>query len=155
MTTKIEDLSGRNLGIEDILRYATVRIDVLAILYKGGDYAKKVLLQLQGRGTLFKLNPHSLYIGPTFIRKGEDITKYLQNPGTSPDNTLVICDDVIEGVKHTFGRTRDHLKHFGYNFDDDNPPHFGAIECVIDYQEFGYTSTSGVDHNQIRLVRNF
>ena len=43
----------------------------------------------------------------------------------NPRNTLVICDDVIEGKKHTFRRVRNHLSsEFGYRFDADKPPHF-------------------------------
>ena len=70
----------------------------------------------------------------------------------NPKNSVIICDDVIEGVKHTFDRVRIFMeKYLGYDFRSGKPLHFGAVQCVMDFDTVGYTG--GAENNQIFLVR--
>ena len=58
MPLQTEVLEKEELGIEYVLRYATPEIDVLAIEKDGRSYARQIFRQLQGRGTLFGIDPH-------------------------------------------------------------------------------------------------
>jgi len=70
----------------------------------------------------------------------------------SAENTAIICDDVIEGVKHTFDRVKVFMvNRLGYNFRSDNPVHFGAVESIMDFDTVAYTG--GTESNKKFLVR--
>ncbi|MBI2660361.1 hypothetical protein HYX07_04325 [Candidatus Woesearchaeota archaeon] len=61
-------------------------------------------------------------------------------------NSAIICDDVIEGVKHTFDKVKAFMaKHLSYDFRSDNPLHFGAVENVGDFDTVSYTGRIGND----------
>ncbi len=53
-----------DLSVDDVLGLATPEIDVLAILSKGERYAKKIASRLNGRGTLYGINPYSSHVYP-------------------------------------------------------------------------------------------
>ena len=139
-------LLGENLTVEDILRDATPRIEVVAILRSGEKFARQILEKLEGRAALFGINPHDL-TNVFALTPGDDLkTLY-------PQNSLVICDDWIQGGI-TFRGIRDYLRNrYGYQFEKDDPLHYGVIDCV--YIVGRFNNQHYTERNQIRLVRNF
>ena len=71
----------------------------------------------------------------------------------NPENSVIICDDVIEGRKHTFDRVKVFMtRQLDYNFRSDNPLHFGTVQDVMDFDTITYTG--GIDKSEIFLVRS-
>ena len=172
-TPQIEVLAILHSG-EKYAREIAQRLGSRAVLFSidphilGSD--QEVLMRLAPPGLVYVDDPSKYpilefdydYFGiPPDERSGNEspFPKPLKTPDgiqvLNPKNTIVICDDVIEGIKHTFRRVRDYLTQTGYDFRSDNPLHFGAIQSVINYEDFGYTLNSHLSLDQIRLVRNF
>ena len=172
LLTPEEVVSGKTLGIEDILRYATPEIDVLAIDKDGRDYARRILQQLEGRGRLFAIDPHFSPLRTYPIPESpaeycysndSDFMLWYHNlrherprnlPDINPRNTVVICDDFYESGR-TFSQFRFHLEgELGYNFDSDKPPHFKAMQNMRDWDEIAHTNgCEGEYGERIMLVR--
>ena len=165
-------VNGKTLGIQDILRYATSEIDVLAIDKDGRDYARRILEQLEGRGKLFAIDPHfrPLRTYPIPESPAEYLYSYEGDfmlwyhnlrgerpknlPDINPKNSVVICDDFYESGR-TFSWVRFHLEeNLGYNFDSDNPAHFKALQHMRDWDEIAHTNgCKGEYGERITLVR--
>ena len=151
--------------LDDVKRLATPQIDVLGVLNSGRFYAKSVFEKLGERARYFEINPHDPMAGERVIKISNDADKstfegYCRNnighPGCDPKNTLVICDDVMEGIHYprTFVKVLDHLKVLGYDFESDKPYHFGVIECVLNWTVMGYSGNEP-ERDSIRLARDF
>lgn len=174
MLTTPEVLERTGLSIEDILRDATSEIDVLAILRDGEIYARSILQQLQGKGKLFGIDPYnkSCSIEPQSVRiyplteLGEELpysnslefvswydglTKRRPKglPNVNPENTLVVCDDYLFSG-NTLRCVAGYLERIGYNFNNDNPPHFGTMESI----EYRDDCGRGIVRHHIGLVRD-
>ncbi len=104
------------LTLAQVLEQGTPDIDVLGIANAGVIYANMLLPQLNGRGTLYVINPHD---------------DQMQHPGTHLDHTLLICDDVLDSGA-TMRKILAYLTGVGYDFERSN--HYLAIACTPTYE---------------------